>query len=176
MENNKLKEVRSLVLKLMNEHGLIDKGWTFYGFTNSKKSAGVCSYTRNTLPNVLPQNRFHSGKIKISKFYALQMNEEEIKNVILHEIAHALDVMERGYSKHDLRWKVIAKRIGCNAERTFESKKFNIKYKYDGYCPTCDEVVGGWYRKPKHIHKENAYICTKCKSHIKIIDNSKTSV
>lgn len=39
-----------------------------------------------------------------------------IVEVLRHEIAHALDYFERGYTKHDNHWKEIAYRIGSDGE------------------------------------------------------------
>lgn len=90
-----LTEVTTLAHTLMAEHGITEKGWTF-GFDNAKKRMGVC--------------RHHTKSIGVSRLYAVEASEDEIRDTILHEIAHALAGPNEG---HQIRWKVIASRIGA---------------------------------------------------------------
>ena len=94
--------MEKIAVVLIKDSGL--KGWRFeYG--NAKALAG-CAGILN-------------GKkiIRLSKFYALhQPNITALRNTILHEIAHALDIEKRGYTNHDKTWKKIAKSIGCDGK------------------------------------------------------------
>ena len=70
-----LNVVKMLADKLLDEHGLIEKGWRF-SFDRAKRRAGSCKFSKK--------------EITIAKAYAEQQEVMEIKNTILHEIAHAL--------------------------------------------------------------------------------------
>ncbi len=86
----------------------------------------------------------------------------KIKDTILHEIAHAFCVQVYGKLDgrgHDWKWKQIAKEIGCDAKRCYDSSKVEkVKAKYTLSCPNdaCD-VERGMHRKPKVSRS-----CAKC--------------
>lgn len=129
-------EAKELAHSLMKEHGLFDKGWKFE-FNNRKKSFGVCSYNLKT--------------IFLSKPITALNDVFEVKDTILHEIAHALVPIGHG---HDAVWKAMAKKIGCNAERlgVYETPKG----KYIGTCKQCGHTYF-MHKKPKR-HRS----CAKC--------------
>ena len=92
--------------------------------------------------------------------------DDEVKNTILHEIAHALDFCIRGKSAHDYIWKSIAIEIGCDGKRCYDVNE-EVKeklYKYVAICPI-HGIVGGWTRKPKELGVRR---CRKCGSPITI--------
>ena len=70
-----LSSVKLLANRLLNEYELFKKGWRF-SFDRAKRRAGSC--------------RFSEQEIILAKAYVEQENFREIKNIILHEIAHAL--------------------------------------------------------------------------------------
>ena len=92
-------------MKLMRQHGLIT--YTF------KWDRAVRRFGS------------HNGQmqtISLSRPLTLhETNKCRVKNTILHEIAHALDHKQRGYSNHDVNWKRIARSIGCSGERCSSS-------------------------------------------------------
>lgn len=72
-----------------------------FKFSNGKKSTlGYCYYGEGEY------------EVRISKHYVQYHNEEQVRDLILHEIAHALDYLIRGESFHDDFWKEIFKKIG----------------------------------------------------------------
>ena len=50
------------------------------------------------------------------------INEDNIKDTVLHEIAHAIVGNE---NKHNERWRVCCNRIGCRARATKKINKYN---------------------------------------------------
>ena len=83
---------------LMHSHGL--KKWRFK-FDHSTRRAGCCNY-RDKL-------------ISISFNLALNATDKDIRDTILHEIAHALVGKKHN---HNAVWKAKAHEIGCSGERT----------------------------------------------------------
>jgi len=90
-----------------------------------------------------------------------KVSKEVLVDIVLHEVAHALDFEDRGTSGHDEAWKSWARKVGANPNRTTElpkeARKAMAKWKrecpecswacyYDGkprkkaYCPDCHEV------------------------------------
>ena len=115
-----LLKARLLVRELMEKHSLIDKGWHF-DFDNSKKRFGCCDYTYK--------------KITMSKHLTLLNDEAEVKDTILHEIAHAIVGAEHG---HNRIWQNMAIRIGCNGNQYYDSSVVvTPPPNYIGYCPNC---------------------------------------
>lgn len=114
-------EIYEIGHAMMNEHGLIEKGWTFE-INNSKRIMGLCKHNIKTLN--------FSGNF-------LRSDMSEIKNCILHEIAHALAGPGHG---HDSYWKAVARSIGCTGDRCYEVEDVvNIaKPQFYLQCPTCN--------------------------------------
>lgn len=84
----------------MNQHGLIQKGWIFR-FDNATSRLGA--------------TRHDQKKISISRHMASVATQEQVTQVILHEIAHALLPQGVGHGK---QWKALAAQIGYTGQRT----------------------------------------------------------
>lgn len=111
--------VQQKAYELMSEHGLLDEGWTFR-ISNTKRFVGRCFYQRKI--------------IEYSKWF-LESPPEEIRDVLLHEIAHALAGSAAG---HGPEWKVVAARIGARPERCTNRAVSKAKPNYVLACPECD--------------------------------------
>jgi predicted SprT family Zn-dependent metalloprotease len=125
---NSTSIIREHAIKLMNEYGLED--WTFQ-FCNGKQLHGKANLT--------------SKIISISRIHAIyEQNFNAINDTILHEISHAIDFKNRGYSNHDKHWKQIAREVGCvpssrgygKSTVPFTKKQMS---KYIGICPNCNK-------------------------------------
>ncbi len=129
---------KRLAIKLMTEHGLIEKGWSF-DFDNSKRGFGYCNYRLTT--------------IGLSKPLTMLNDEVQVRDTILHEIAHAL---VGGYNNHNHIWKAKAIEIGCNGKLFYGDEVKKPKSKYILLCNTCG-LQCPMYRKPSR-----QYSCNKC--------------
>ena len=89
----RLNGVAGMARQLMDEHGLT--GWTL-AFVEAKRRLGDC--------------HFRHRVIRISRTHALEGSEEQIRDTVLHEIAHAIAGREVA---HGPLWKVTARRIGA---------------------------------------------------------------
>lgn len=127
----------SLARTLMNEHGL---GHWVFEFDRAKRRAGCCRHRRRT--------------ISLSEHYVKLNNEPDIRNTILHEIAHALAGYEHG---HDQVWKDVCIRIGAKPERCYDSNVIVMpKGKYKAVCNGCNR---DFY---KHRKIRTKRYCLKC--------------
>lgn len=116
-------EAKVLATKLMNEHGLIASGWRFE-FDNAKRRFGVCRYRRKVVGLSLPLVKLNS--------------EAQVRDTILHEIAHALVGSGHG---HGHVWKRKAIEIGCNGERCYSvTDVVAPQSKYQAICPSCGHI------------------------------------
>jgi predicted SprT family Zn-dependent metalloprotease len=135
-----LFEARKMADELMIKHGLIGnfKDWRFR-FDNAKRRFGCCHYS--------------TREITLSKSLVLLNSEANVRNTILHEIAHALTP---GHG-HDSVWRRKAMEIGCTGDRCYKSKDVvTPQSKYVAKCVGC----GNTYKK--HRRPKVSYSCTPC--------------
>ena len=99
----RLNGVAGMARRLMDDHGLT--GWTL-AFVEAKRRLGDC-HSRHRV-------------IRISRTHALGGSKEQIRDTVLHEIAHAIAGREAG---HGPLWKVTARRIGATPRaKAYESQ------------------------------------------------------
>jgi predicted SprT family Zn-dependent metalloprotease len=106
------------------EFGL--ESWTF-AFDDAKRRAGAATFG----PNV----------ITLSRSFVEHASFEEIENTILHEVAHAIAGLDAG---HGPRWRMIARDIGCSAERCADMPESMPKGRYEATCSECGAEGLGW--------------------------------
>ncbi len=97
-DEKKIEAVAVLACSLLHEHGL--KKWRFK-FDHSTRRAGCCNY--------------RDKMISISFDLARNASDEDIRDTILHEIAHAIIGNKHN---HDAVWKEKAREIGCSGKST----------------------------------------------------------
>lgn len=102
--------------------------WSF-GFDNAKTRAGLCNFT--------------DGHISVSKYLAARYEDDEIHQVLLHEIAHALAGPRAG---HGTAWKRTADELGYDGKRTHDGSASNELAPWLGLCPASHEHHR--FRKP----------------------------
>lgn len=130
--------IAALAQSLMLEH-IEDRDWSF-GFDSGRRRAGLCSYT--------------DKKITVSKYLSLVHSIDDVKQTILHEIAHAMSGPKEGHGK---KWLATAKKIGYRNE-TYTGEEIAKKYApYVGLCPNGHQHYR--YQKPKRL-----YSCEICSS------------
>ncbi len=86
-----------LARELFIQHGLVR--WSF-GFDRAVRRAGLCNY--------------RDRRITLSRQLVLAADAEQIRQVLLHEIAHALAGQRAG---HGPEWRGVATGIGYRHER-----------------------------------------------------------
>ncbi|MFY4731213.1 SprT-like domain-containing protein [Nitrospira sp. BLG_2] len=131
-------DAATLARSLMIEHGVGD--WAFE-FDRAKKRAGCCKHRKHMLT--------------LSSYYIQNNSDEDIKDTILHEIAHAIAGPKQG---HNEVWKTICRKIGARPIRCYGSHVDMPKGRWQAKCPTCKQEFH-CHRKPKN-HK-NRY-CRAC--------------
>lgn len=111
--------------------------WSF-GFDNAKTRFGQCDHRRQ--------------RITVSRHLSASNSEEDVEQVILHEIAHALAGSTEG---HGRAWLVIARSLGYRGGRTHSAAVPTDTAKWRGRCPAGHEVIR--FRKP-----QRKMSCAKC--------------
>lgn len=131
----KLIDAEILANKLMQEHGLIDLGWTF-NWLKSSHVFGRCSYT--------PKNISLSLEL-------VRLNEPlKVTDTILHEIAHAIAGYKAG---HGADWKKVCVKIGCRPVACFDSTiAITSRTKFISVCNNCNKEHISHDQKPIYCY------------------------
>jgi predicted SprT family Zn-dependent metalloprotease len=130
-----LEQAQKLAEDLMRLHKL----WPAWSFTfdRSKVRFGKCNYSKR--------------QISLSR-HLVQLNDDrQVRETILHEIAHALAPRGAG---HGPVWKALARAIGCSGQRCYGPEVRRPTPKHRATCPSCKRVI---YR-----HRRTRIACGKC--------------
>src|SRR3569832_903715 len=118
-----LYEAAHLARNLMSQHGLV--AWSF-SFDHARRRFGRCDYTHK--------------RITLSRPLTLLNNIDEVRDTILHEIAHALCPNDG----HGRRWKAKCREGGARPARCYSDAaaaspaRAAARYQYG--CQGC-----GWW-------------------------------
>jgi len=153
-----MNKARDLAIDLMNQNGLDD---VKFKFNRRKNALGIC--------------RYRNGKavsIELSSYWTEHLEEEHVKDTILHEIAHALTPGDH----HGSKWKAVAQKIGANPTRTAEEvpkeiqkKVAKIHAKYRAECTSCDNIV--YFNRMGKTWQRGGYVCGACRSPLEVHSN-----
>jgi predicted SprT family Zn-dependent metalloprotease len=132
-----LKDAHRLASELMSEHGLSE--WTLV-FDSAKKRAGVCRPARK--------------QIGLSRHLTALHSEAEVRDTVLHEIAHALVGPGHG---HDPVWRATAVRIGCSGRRCVSEEAPRVEGSWVGEC-------AAGHRRTAHRRPVRVRSCSQCSS------------
>ena len=138
-----LYNAETLAISLMSQHGLIADGWRFE-WDRGLRRFGCCHYG--------------SKKITLSAHIARLNDEANIRDTILHEMAHAL--VGRGHH-HNYVWKAKCREIGANPERCYDGNEVTAPVaRYVAHCPDCGKV----FFQHRLGKKSNNHFCKHCYS------------
>ena len=143
MMNNNLNIAIEHTKLLFKKHKLHD--WSV-GINNRKCALGVCNYRKKT--------------ITYSSWLMPLVKENEIKNTVIHEVAHSLTP----HHGHDDIWADLCFRLGGKINRIAADTEFSVNIhsemnkqsKYTLTCPVCGRKHA-FYRKLK-----KKYSCEDC--------------
>lgn len=123
---------RRLARTIMNEHGL--QGWTII-WSRAKRTHGRCYFGRRAL--------------EFSEVAFDHIGEDEVRDTILHEVAHALAGHAAG---HGPAWKRIHRQIGgTGGQYVSTAAREAIPTAWEGRCPVCDTVTSKQHRAPLRV-------------------------
>jgi len=137
----KLLAIQRMAESEMRRWGLTAAGWTFQ-WDSARQRAGECR----------PRQKIISLSAPLAAIWPVP----EIRDTVLHEIAHALTPGQR----HNFRWKAKARAIGARPERCYDSTDLDMPAaKYTGTCPN-----GHVYQRNRlsAANKAGKTSCGKC--------------
>jgi hypothetical protein len=117
----------------------LDPSWSF-AFDNARTRAGLCAYDRK--------------RISVSRLLAGRYDDDEIHQVLLHEVAHALAGAKAG---HGPRWKKVATGLGYEGKRLHSGAIADELAPWVGSCPAGH--VHYRYKRPTRV--VSCAICSK---------------
>jgi len=124
-----------MATRLLRQHGL--DGWVVV-FDNAKRRAGVCRFADRVIGLSAPLARLHSA--------------DEVRETVLHEVAHALAGPQHG---HDAVWAAHARRIGSTGERCLSRETPRLPAPWLGVCPA-------GHTQERHRRPERVQSCRRC--------------
>ncbi len=130
-----LRAAYELAVSLIDQHGLT--GWRV-DFDTAKRRAGVCRYEKRVIGLSAPLTRLH--------------DEMEVRDTVLHEIAHALVGPGAG---HGPAWVARARAIGCSGERCVPADAPKVSGAWVGVC-------SGGHTLERHKRPERVIGCGRC--------------
>ena len=129
-------DAAALARHLMAQHGLT--GWTF-AFNRRKRGMGLCIY--------------QPKRIELSYHFVIRNDQHDIRDTILHEIAHALAGPK---AAHGPAWKRICQQIGATPARCGQADMPRGRWR--AACPGC--------QRQHHRHRrpmtDRTYFCRHC--------------
>ncbi len=125
----------AMAQELVVRHGLT--GWRVE-LDNAKRRAGVCRFDDRVIGLSRPLTQLHT--------------ESEVRDTVLHEIAHALVGPAHA---HDRVWRATAVRIGCSGKRCVDSASPRVSGAWVGVCPA-------GHVKDRHRRPERVMSCAQC--------------
>lgn len=115
----------------------LDPEWTF-AFDNAKKRAGLCDYTHK--------------RISVSRYLAARWDDDEVHQILLHEVAHA---MAGPNAAHGPAWRRIAREIGYVGAATHRGETAIELAPWVGTCPN-------GHIHYRHRRPTRAMSCARC--------------
>jgi len=94
--NHDLQQVKDMAVQLLDDHGLLSRGWHFE-WSNRVKAKGDCHYGYK--------------RIRLSRHFAKSRPLDGSRDTVIHEIAHALVGQGHG---HGSVWKTQMRALGAN--------------------------------------------------------------
>lgn len=148
----KLEKAKTLAIELMIKHKVCRLGYTFR-WTTKKSFLGQCCYNSKTIYLSVPFVEINGIK--------------EVRDTILHEIAHALASHYDDEENHGKIWKKWCRTVGAKPKRACSKAKIN--YRYTIYCVECKRKICGRHR----FRNQSDYYCGKgsCKGSLYHYDN-----
>ncbi|GAB4084572.1 hypothetical protein GCM10028784_12020 [Myceligenerans cantabricum] len=131
-----LVEAKNLARDLMDRHGLA--GWTFE-YDDAKRRAGMCHFARR--------------RISLSAPLATVYDAREVRDTVLHEIAHALVGHEAG---HGAEWRAKARAIGGSGSKYVDPDAPSLDGPWIGVCP-------GGHRTTRFRRPRAPMSCRSCR-------------
>ena len=140
MNVDNLQPIIDFAESKLAEHGLSD--WRFR-FNDRRKSIGLCV--------------FNHKEVQFSIHYT-GVDEDQWKDTVLHEIAHALAGRAAG---HGPAWRAMCRKIGAKPERCVSDSQVveAAPFAWEQICGSCGKTVAKSFRRRTSLHNKVTCCC-----------------
>lgn len=138
-----MSDFTTMARDLMLEHGC---GRMYLNFNNTGRR--IASMNFDTFPTIDPKRKYRVPRgITFSKRWVEAMDEEDCRNLMLHEIAHALVVhKDQG---HGAVFKAMCRKLGTPASNSCYPAKTRPEATWKGHCPVTGKLVSRMHGRPR---------------------------
>ena len=143
-------EVQHLARQTLDEFKLFD--WKFR-LDHGRQRCGICNYARK--------------EISISKHFIQRNSYAEVRNTLLHEIAHAL--VGPGHA-HNAKWRAQAQAIGARPEATSSTANMP-EPAWALQCSLCKKIVARRHRRALKLNRVRCGYCNTDQAKLSWIKN-----
>ena len=130
-----LIEAEVLIQQEMTRHTMHFLGWRFE-WDNAARRFGQCDFGMRV--------------IRMSRVLTELNSREDVRDTILHEIAHALVGPQHD---HDVFWQIQARKIGAKPIKCYGAEIVEPTPKYIGACVSCGKEVKR-YKLTRRVKQE----------------------
>jgi predicted SprT family Zn-dependent metalloprotease len=131
--------------RLMLQHSLA--AWSLR-LSSAARRLGSCSYRTRT--------------IRLSRHLLLNNPWPEVRETMLHEIAHALVGQAHG---HDAVWKAKAAALGASPRSCAARGSVVMpEPRWEAWCPRCKVTAGRYHRRPPRWRR--GYVHDSCRTRV----------
>lgn len=130
---------------------------------------------------IIKYEKFNDHHIEISN-WIMQLNEDVIKNTILHELIHCIPFCNNHGKQFKNYANYINEKLGYhittkgNIEEDYQASRLEYKadkdYRYKITCQDCGQTI---YRKRFNANLIKRYRCGKCKGKLKLVEMKEKS-
>ena len=149
------EQAEHLARSLMDQHGVTAEGWVFQ-WSRGKRRLGETSI-RQRRDRTTGQTKTIKA-IRLSRHLVAMNPEPIVRDVILHEIAHALAGLENG---HNAVWRAACEKVGAKPQRLADETVRVAEGRYAIVCGQCNEQIGTRHRRSSPKSLARAY-CKRC--------------
>jgi len=142
-------EAERLARELM--HKWKCEGWTFK-WSNGKRQVGAAAIVKERSTGKILRR-----ELRLSR-YLVDLNDlPEVKDTILHEIAHIKAGLKNGHNDVWKRWCI---KVGAKPDRCYDDGQVNVvPPKYLVVCKTCKRVLAKRMRRSRSMKRA---FCSHC--------------
>lgn len=165
-------QAEQLARALMQQHGIAAKGWTFQ-WSHGKRRMGETriQQTRDPRTGKVVKHKL----IRLSKHLVAMNPQSIVRDVILHEIAHAFAGIQNG---HNQVWKAACIKVGAKPQRLADETVEVVQSRYAIVCNLCQSELAQRHRQSSPKSLANAY-CKHCgkesQGKLKLLDRQSTA-
>ncbi len=129
-----------------------------------KRAQAHVRYTRGLEGEILPLC------MEFNKQVVENATEEEMLELVKHEMAHYFSMVEENDPHHSANWRKWCRRLGCSTKaRGEKDERQLITFKYMFYCSSCGKVLARRHRETKWSRNVERLTSQCCNAKVRLV-------